>query len=195
MDSGDHAPPPLTISDKDFEAKFADGCWTVSWRWVANEPTKLQSRVGEYQCTRAPGVHEKYAEEIQSWISKGWWIEWDRSIKGIIPLLAVVQPTKDKVRPLMDYQELNQFVESHTGDEQTAVCAEKVRKWRQLQGDLKVVDLKFAYLQICVSRDLWQYQVVRYNGRHYASTRLGFGLTCAPRIMTMILGKVLSLHL
>ena len=93
----------------------------------------------------------------------------------------------------MDYWELNQFVESHTGDEQTDVCAEKLWKWRQLQGDLKVVDLKSAYLQICVSRDLWQYQVVRYNGRHYALKRLGFGLTCAPRIMTMILGKVLSI--
>ena len=121
-------------------------------------------------------MHERYAEEIQSWISKGWLIEWDGPIKGVIPLLAVVQPTKDKVRPVMEYRELNQFVESHTGDEQTAICAEKVRKWRQLQGDLKVVDLKSAYLQICVSRDLWQYQVVRYNGRHYALTRLGFGL-------------------
>ena len=114
-------------------------------------------------------------------------------MKGVIPLLAVVQPTKDKVRPVMDYRELNLFVESHTGDEQTAVCAEKVRKWRQLEGELKVVDLKSAYLQIHVSRDLWQYQVVRYNGVHYALTRLGFGLSCAPRIMTMILGKVLSM--
>ena len=51
VDHGDHAPSPLTISDKDFEAKFPDGCWTVSWCWVANEPTKLQSRVGEYQCS------------------------------------------------------------------------------------------------------------------------------------------------
>ena len=41
---------------------------------------------------------------------------------GIIPLLAVVQPTKNKVRPVMDYRELNDFVECHTGDDMVAVC-------------------------------------------------------------------------
>ena len=187
------APGPLVISDKDFEAKFAKGHWTVSWRWTAGEPSQLQNRVSEYKCTRAPGVHERYAEEIQSWISKGWLVKWKGAVKGVIPLLAVVQPTKDKVRPVMDYRELNTFVESHTGDEQTAVCGEKIRKWRQLRGSLRMVDLKSAYLQIRISSDLWQYQIVRYNGEHYALTRLGFGLSCAPRIMTMILGKVLSM--
>ena len=44
-----------------------------------------------------------------------------------------------------------------------------------------------------MSRDLWKYQVVKYKGVHYALTRLGFGLSCAPRIMTSILRKVLSL--
>ena len=110
---------------------------------------------------------------------------------GIIPLLAVVQPTKNKVRSVMDYRELNDFVECHTGDDMVAVCGDKIRKWRQLSGDLKVVDLKSAYLQIRVSRDLLKYQVAKYEGVHYALTRLGFGLSCAPRIMTSILKKVL----
>jgi len=56
-----------------------------------------------------------------------------------------------------------------------------------------VVDLKSAYLQIHIFKDLWKYQVVKYKGVHYALTRPGFGLLCAPRIMTSILGKVLSL--
>ena len=34
---------------------------------------------------------------------------------------------------------------------------------------------------------------MKHKGVHYALTRLGFGLSCAPRIMTSILGKVLSL--
>ena len=160
---------------------------------TSGEPKQLQKGVGEYKCTRAPGVYKKYTEEIQSWISKGWLVPWKGPIKGVIPLLAVVQPTKDKVRPVMDYRELNEFVECHTGDEHVAICAEKVRKWRQLDNKLKLVDLKSAYLQIHISEDLWQYQVVKYNGRHYALTRLGFGLSSAPRIMTRVLGKVLSL--
>jgi len=93
----------------------------------------------------------------------------------------------------MDYRELNAFVECHTGDDKVAVCGERIRKWRQLCGKLKVVDLKSAYLQIHISMDLWKYQVVNYKGVHYALTRLSFGLWCALRIMTFILGKVLSL--
>jgi len=41
-------------------------------------------------------------------------------------LLAVFQPTKDKVQPVMDYRELNNYVESHTGDDKVAVCSEKL---------------------------------------------------------------------
>ena len=37
----------------------------------------------------------------------------------------------------MDYRELNDFVECHTGDDMVAVCGDKIRKWRQLSGDLK----------------------------------------------------------
>ena len=59
--------------------------------------------------------------------------------------------------------------------------------------ELWVVDFKSAYLQIQVSEDLWKFQVVKHKGVHYALTRLGFGLSCASRSMTSILGKVLSL--
>ncbi|XP_067949793.1 uncharacterized protein [Watersipora subatra] len=183
----------LRVDDPDFVAAFAQGRWTVSWRWSGESPKGLQTRVAEYKCTRAPNLHERYCAEIESWISKGWLKRWSRPIEGIIPLLAVFQPTKDKVRPVMDYRELNAFVESHTGGDAVAVCGEKIRKWRQLRGRLGVVDLKSAYLQIHVSEDLWKYQVVKYKGVPYALTRLGFGLLCAPRIMTKILGKVLSL--
>ena len=138
-------------------------------------------------------MREHYCAELESWISKGWLKRWDGPVKGVIPLLAVFQLTKDKVRPVMGYCELNNFVECHTGDDMAAVCGEKVRKWRQLQGKLKVVNLKSAYLQIHISKDLWEYQIMRYKGVHYALTCLGFGLSCAPRIMTSILHKVLSL--
>ncbi|KAG1680249.1 hypothetical protein GQR58_012484 [Nymphon striatum] len=186
------APAPLRIEDSDFVADFADGRWVVSWRWSRELPKTLQTRIGEYKCTQAPHVRERYNAEIQRWISKGWLKEWRGPIEGIIPLLAVFQPSKDKVRPVMDYRELNDFVECHTGDV-IAVCGEKIREWRQLRGELKIVDLKSAYLQIHISENLWKYQVVKYKGVTYALTRLGFGLSCAPRIMTAILGKVLSM--
>lgn len=183
----------LRVEDPDFTVEFADGQWTVSWQWSGKSQEGLQTRLSEYKCSQAPHVRERYCAELESWISKGWLKRWDGPVKGVIPLLAVFQKTKDKVRPVMDYSELNDFVECHTGYDMVAVCGEKVRRWRQLQGELKLVDLKSAYLQIHISKDLWKFQIVRHKGVDYALTRLGFGLSCAPRIMTSILRKVLSM--
>ena len=87
--------------------------------------------------------------------------QWARPVKGVIPLFAVFQPTKDKVCPVIDYRELNDFDTCHTGDDMVTVCGEKVRKWKQLQGELKMVDLKSACLQIHISEDLWKYQIAQ----------------------------------
>ena len=87
-------------------------------------------------------------------ISQSWLQQWNAPVKGIIPLLAVFQLTKNKVRPVINYSELNAFVKYHTSDEMVAVCGEKIRKWRQLHGELWLVNLKSAYLQIQVSKNL-----------------------------------------
>jgi len=47
---------------------------------------------------------------LLSWISKGWLQPWEGPVEGILPPPAVFQPTKDKVRPVMDYREINVFV-------------------------------------------------------------------------------------
>ena len=52
--------------------------------------------------------------------------------------------------------------------------------------NLAIVDLKSAYLQIHVAKDLWNYQVVRFYGQNYALTRLGFGLNVAPKIVRKV---------
>ncbi|XP_076049715.1 uncharacterized protein LOC143030451 [Oratosquilla oratoria] len=107
--------------------------------------------------------------------------------------MAVVQPTKSKVRPVLDFRELNQFVKCHTGDDFVDVCSETLRRWRRRRGASAVVDLRAAYLQIHVTKNLWKYQLVKYKGRIYCLTRLGFGLSsAAPRIMTRILKTVLG---
>ena len=35
---------------------------------------------------------------------------------GILPLMAVEQQMKGKVRPVLDFRKLNEFVECYTGD-------------------------------------------------------------------------------
>ena len=59
--------------------------------------------------------------------------------------MAVEQLNKGKVRPIMDYRELNNFVSSHTAD--TDACVNKIRGWRKLGKNLAIVNLKKAYLQ------------------------------------------------
>ena len=185
-------PSAIDIDDVDFKARFRGGEWTVSWRWTGSPPATMQTRIGEYKSTQGDRVREKYDAEIASWIEKGWLVPWNGPVKGVIPLMAVEQPTKAKVRPVLDFRELNEYIECHTGDDVIAVCGEKIRKWRQEEGELALVDLRSAYLQIHVEKELWQYQIVRHKGKTFALTRLAFGMSSSPRIMTAILRKVLD---
>ncbi|GFS13397.1 Gag-Pro-Pol polyprotein [Elysia marginata] len=107
--------------------------------------------------------------------------------------MGVEQERKKKVRPVLEFsKELNEFVTSHTGGDFIDICNDQLREWRQVEGDCEIVDLKSAYLQICVSPELWKYQLVKFKGKVYAFTRLGFGLNSAPKMMSKILKTVLA---
>ena len=88
----------------------------------------------------------------------------------VLPLIAVLQSTKGKVRPV--FREGNSHVECHMGREVGDICEETLRKWRRVTRVSKMVDLKSAYIQHKESKSLWKYQLVRYKGRTYCLTRL-----------------------
>jgi transposase InsO family protein/ribonuclease HI len=188
--SADADAPPMTIDDRDFTAQFDGTSWVVLWRWI-DGPPDLRNTVACYSSTIKPETQEEFDAEVGRWITNGWLKPSPASSNGVIPLMAVVQHNKHKVRPVLDFRELNEFVTCHTGSE-VAVCDETLRKWRRFPGSLKLVDLKSAYLQIHIDKSLWPFQQVRYKGQTYCLTRLGFGLNCAPRIMTRILREVLA---
>lgn len=185
----------VEVHDGDFDAFFDGDKWTVKWKWLDKEPT-LKNTCSEYT------VHleqkELYDCEIGKWIDNGWLQPYSKAIhgnvEGIIPLMAVSQPNKlKKVRPVMDYsKELNFYVKSNPGLD-SAICQDKLRKWRLLGNKVSILDLKSAYLQLHVHSDLQRFQAVRYNNKLYVMTRMGFGLNVAPKIMTKIVAKVLSL--
>ena len=106
--------------------------------------------------------------------------------------MAVEQPNKSKVRPVMDYRELNSYVKSFPGQD-TAVCGEKLREWRKMGNKVTLLDLKKAYLQLFIDIELQRFQTVRFRGIHYVMTRMGFGLNVAPKVMSKVLHAVLSL--
>ena len=132
------------IEDRDFEARFDGAAWVIKWKWKDGQPT-LRNSVDSYASTIRPGARIEFDAEVQIWIAKGWLKPWRKRPGGLISLMAVEQPSKNKVRPVLDFRKLNEFIECHTGDG-VAICDETLRRWRRLVGPLKIVDLKSAYL-------------------------------------------------
>ena len=141
------------------------------------------------------GAQAPYEEELERWIKDAWLLPYDEAkygpAKGLIPLMAVVQRNKNKVRPVMDFREVN----THIEDAFTAaadVCAERLREWRRQGENVAVMDLNKAYLQIKIDDSLWPYQTVVFKGQRYCLTRLGFGLNVTLLVMKAILNCVLT---
>ncbi|XP_035827949.1 uncharacterized protein LOC118478447 [Aplysia californica] len=183
----------LIVRDRDFEASFDGRIWTVKYHWIEGKAPVLKNKVSRCNHEMSTEKVTSFEQEVEKWINEGILMPWDEEVdEGIIPLMAVDQVNKNKVRPVLDFRELNEAVECHTGDDLIDVCDDVLRQWRQVEGDTEIVDLKAAYLQLHVSRELWKYQLVRFTGKSYCLTRLGFGLNCAPRIMTKVLKTVLE---
>ncbi|MEM7283949.1 MAG: retropepsin-like aspartic protease [Pseudomonadota bacterium] len=184
----------LQLDDENFSAKFDGAAWTVKWKWKDGlAPDFLKNSVGRYGMAR--DVAMEFEGKLDEWVSKGYLVPYDEVkhglVKGLIPMFAVEQTNKKKVRPVLDYREMNGWVDIYTGA--SVICASTIRKWRRKGVDCAVLDLKDAYLQLYIDESLWSYQTVMHGGRRWCLTRLGFGLNVAPMIMSAILQKVLSL--
>ena len=138
-------------------------------------------------------LRERFDDEVEAWISEGILLPVPQTdeVHSIIPLMAIEQAKKGKVRPVLDFRRLNEYVSCHSGG--SVVCEDTLRRWRKMGANLTLLDLRKAYLQLHVDRSLWKYQVVRFKEKNYYLTRLGFGLNCAPRIMNRVLNTVLSM--
>ena len=166
---------------------------TTSWKWSGeSELAKLQNSVAEYHVPSQTRL--AYEKELHAWIDAGWLIPYPHKKlgppKGLIPLMAVVQQSKSKVRPVMDYRELNQYVNTFMAD--ADVFASKLREWHQLGPNASLLDLRRAYLQVQVSESLWPFQTVMFASKRYCLTRVGFELNVALQIMKAIINAVLS---
>ena len=180
------------IEDEDFEVHYDGQKWTVRYFWNENGEPKLNTKVSEYTRKLDEEKMGSYKAELERWIAEGILIPWEGRVDGVLPLMAVDQVNKNKVRPVLDFRELNEYVKCHTGDEVIDICDDKMREWRRVQGEPELVDLKSAYLQIRVSEEQWKHQLVQVDGKTYCLTRLGFGLNVAPKIMAKILKHVLA---
>ncbi|XP_045105468.1 uncharacterized protein LOC123500980, partial [Portunus trituberculatus] len=97
---------------------------------------------------------------------------------------------KQKVRPVLDFRELNTHLNLHTAE--ADVCTEKIREWHRRGQKVSLMDLRKAYLQIHVHKSLWPYQTVVFRGKRYCLTRLGFGINIASLVLKKVLDRILS---
>ena len=136
-------------------------------------------------------ARDVYENEILQWQQNGWLLPYSEEEldphKGLIPLIAVVQEQKQKVRPVLDYRELNGFVNAFTANAE--VCAQKLGEWRRQGVNVSFLDLRNAYLQIHVDK---AFQTVIFRGQRFCLTRLGFGLNVAPLIMKSVIDAIVS---
>ena len=117
-------PEPCKIEDKDFAASFDGEKWEVEWFWKGERPV-LKNHIGCYEHSLKGKVKEEFDKEVERWIDEGILVPWKGVEEGVLPLMAVIQPTKNKVRPVLDFRELNNYVMCHTGDDVADVCVEK----------------------------------------------------------------------
>ena len=186
-------PERRRIETADFVAEFGDGKWSVRWKWAGGaEPRWLKNTVPQYAVP--DDAREKFDAELRLWIKEGWLQPYDERehgpARGLIPLMAVIQTAKEKVRPVLDFREVNEHLTPHTVD--ADVCSEQLRKWRRHGDNVAVIDLKKAFLQLHVVPELWPFQTVVVGGQRYCLTRMGFGLSVAPRIMQAVVREVLD---
>ena len=153
---------------------------TASWKWANG-----QTPVLDYAC-------DEYKRELQLWLDNEWPLPYPEDKLGpsqcLIPSMAVIQ-NKQKDHPVLDYRELNGFMDAYTTKSEQ--CAQKLQGWWQ-GTNVCLVDLRKAYLQIHDDKVLLLYQTVTLEGRRYCLTWLGFGLNVAPLIMQSIIDSMMS---
>uniref|UniRef100_A0A5S6QBX6 Peptidase A2 domain-containing protein n=1 Tax=Trichuris muris TaxID=70415 RepID=A0A5S6QBX6_TRIMR len=111
----------IKLDELDFEATYNPTMrsWTARWKWTNGvQRTSLRNKVREYPSSDE--ARSKYEKELGEWIKNGWLVPYNERklgpAKGLIPLMAVTQHNKGKVRPVMDFRELNTYIEAFTAD-------------------------------------------------------------------------------
>ena len=179
------------IVEKGFEVVFNGKAWIARWQWTA-EP-QVTKKISAYHVPKE--LRERFSDGVRCWIAESWLVPREGTAeteeKGLIPLIVVEQITKGKARPVMDYREVNQFVSSSGAN--ADVCGDKLREWRQMPENCAILDLRDTYMQIHAHLLCSKFQRVRFEGRNYELTRVGFGLACAPQILKAVVQYVLGL--
>lgn len=104
--------------------------------------------------------------------------------------MAVVHYNKQKVRPILDFRELNSYLNLQTAD--ADVSWERIRGWCRCGQKVALIDLHKGYLQIHVHPSFWSHQTGVFHEKRYCLTMFGFCFNIAPIVLKKVLSRVLS---
>ena len=175
--------------------------WIVKWKWIG-EPN---SHYGppSYNYHNLTEEHRTLmTKEIESWSENNFIVDLPpderNKVKGLISIKAVEQLHKPStpVRPVLDYTWLNKQIHSFPNEDvddplSAPLC---IRRWRShASASMCLIDIKKAYLQIFVDENQSYYQCIRFPSKDnvYRLTRLGFGISIAPKVLRVILSQIL----
>jgi transposase InsO family protein len=170
--------------------------WEFAFKWL-DKPISEHIGAKRYTVKATPENRTKYDEEIQTWIELGYLIPAEEEIYTYVPINAVAQNHKlsMQVRPVNDCRYLNEHIKSipNEGLSDPIAAISTIRRWRAMQcSDMCMLDIRKAYMQVRIRKDLYKYQgVILENGQHYMMTRLPFGLNIAPKVLRTILSKII----
>uniref|UniRef100_A0A5S6QFH2 Uncharacterized protein n=1 Tax=Trichuris muris TaxID=70415 RepID=A0A5S6QFH2_TRIMR len=152
------------IEEKDFTVVYdpKSHTSTAAWKWADKKaPETHWNTIEEYSPTAE--ARAEYERQLDLWVHNGWLVLYDEKkfgpARALIPLMAVTQRSKGTVRPVMDFRQLNEYIDIFTAN--SDVCAHKLREWRRQGTNVSIPDLHKAYLQIHVDQTLWPYQTDR----------------------------------
>ena len=74
---------------------------------------------------------------------------------------------------------------------QSEVCHESLRKWRQYHVAF-LIDVEKAYMNIGVAKQLLRFQIVNVDEKFYCLTKMGFGISIAPRVLQCLIKKIIT---
>ena len=122
----------ISIDEPDFSVTYvrSNKEWTASWKWAnGHSPSKLSHSMQEYVVPFH--ARDAYENEILQWQQNEWLLPYSEEEldppKGLIPLMVMLP--KQKVRLVLDYWELNGFVDAFTANAE--VCVQKLREWQR----------------------------------------------------------------
>ena len=74
--------------------------WVVRWKWKNGKSQVLTNKVESYSRDLVADKKVGFEDEIERWIEEEILVPWEGEVEGYLE--AVEQPTKNKVRPVLD---------------------------------------------------------------------------------------------